>query len=146
MIYKAKASLLLRNIIHTAPLSVLLMITLEPLGAANAEYFSKGIEKFLHEGAFVARFEGASEIMGIYDVFEENGTAYYIMEHFSGTTLKAYTDTYGRISAGQAVLIVEQISAAFSVIHNGGIIHRDVSPDIIMLCRNGRMYMWGAIS
>lgn len=124
---------------HSAAIRSADDLTLEPLGSANAEYFSKGIEKFLHEGAFVARFEGASEIMGIYDVFEENGTAYYIMEHFSGTTLKAYTDTYGRISAGQAVLIAEQIAAAFSVIHNGGIIHRDVSPDNIMLCRNGKV-------
>ena len=112
-------------------------LTLEPLSSANADFYHKGIEKFLHEGKYIAMFENASEIMGFYDVFEENGTAYYVMEHFNGITLKAYTDKYGRISAQQAVLIAENISAAFDVIHRGGIIHRDVSPDNIMLCRNG---------
>lgn len=121
-------------------------LTIEPLGSANAEHLRSGIEKFLREGAYIARFETSSEIMGIYDVFEENGTAYYAMEHFNGITLKDYTDKYGRISAGQAVLIAQQISAAFGVIHDGGIIHRDVSPDNIMLCRNGsvRLVDFGA--
>ncbi len=114
-------------------------ITLEPLGSANSEFYSRGMERFLREGKYIAMFEAASEIMGVYDVFEENGTAYYVMEHFNGITLKAYTDKYGRISAGQAVWIAERISDAFDVIHKGGIIHRDVSPDNIMLCRNGNV-------
>ena len=59
------------------------------------------------------------------------------MEYFNGITLKAYTDKYGRITPQQAVYIAEHISATFGVIHKGGIIHRDVSPDNIMLCRNG---------
>lgn len=114
-------------------------LTLEPLGSANADFYQKGIERFLHEGQYIEMFETAAEIMGVYDVFEENGTAYYVMEHFNGITLKAYTDKYGRISAQQAVWIAEQISLAFNVIHNGGIIHRDVSSDNIMLCRNGNV-------
>ncbi len=112
-------------------------LTLEPLGSVNDEPYRRGIERFLHEGKYVAMFETASEIMGVYDVFEENGTAYYVMEYFNGITLKAYTDKYGRISVEQAVWIAEHISEAFDVIHKGGIIHRDVSPDNIMLCRNG---------
>ncbi|MBQ8171523.1 MAG: leucine-rich repeat domain-containing protein [Oscillospiraceae bacterium] len=114
-------------------------LTLEPLGSCNTEFFRKGIERFLCEGKYIAMFETASEIMGVYDVFEQNGTAYYVMEYFNGITLKAYLDKYGRISAQQAVLIAYHISEAFSVIHKGGIIHRDVSPDNIMLCRNGNV-------
>lgn len=112
-------------------------LTVEPLGSANAEFFHQGIQKFLHEGKYIAMFSAAAEVMGIYDAFEENGTAYYVMEHFNGITLKAYTDKYGRISPQQAVWIAQRISRTFAVIHNGGIIHRDVSPDNIMLCRNG---------
>ncbi len=111
--------------------------TVEPLGFANAEFYRNGIERFLREGKYIAMFEASSEIMGVYDVFEENGTAYYVMEHFNGITLKDYTDKYGRISAAQAVWIAEHISETFDVMHKGGIIHRDVSPDNIMLCRNG---------
>ena len=114
-------------------------LTLEPLGSYNTEFFEKGIERFLCEGQYIARFENASEIMGVYDVFEGNGTAYYVMEHFNGITLKNYTDKYGRISAQQAVMIAQHISEAFDVLHQGGIIHRDVSPDNIMLCRNGNV-------
>ncbi len=112
-------------------------VTLEPLSHANEDRYRSGMESFLRESRYIAMFQNASEIMGIYDVFEENGTAYYVMEYFNGMTLKAYTDKYGRISAGQAVFIAVNVVKAFEVLHKGGIIHRDISPDNIMLCRNG---------
>lgn len=114
-------------------------LTLEALGSANEELYEKGIQKFLCEGEYIAKFTLSSEIMGIYDVFRENGTAYYVMDFLNGITLKKYTDEYGRISPQQAVYIAEHIIPALNVIHDGGIIHRDVSPDNIVLCRNGNV-------
>lgn len=114
-------------------------ITVEPLGNMNSEHYQRGMDKFLHEGSYIAEFKHSSEIMCIYDVFEENGTAYYVMDFFNGMTLKEYTDKFGAISVQQAVYIAQCVVRAFSAIHSGGIIHRDVSPDNIMLCRNGNI-------
>lgn len=114
-------------------------ITIEPLGAMNTEFYQNGLEKFLHEGSYMAKFSNSSEVVSIHDVFEENGTAYYVMDFLNGMTLKEYTDKYGNISEQLAVFVAERISSAFRVIHGGGIIHRDVSPDNIMLCRNGNV-------
>lgn len=121
-------------------------IALEPLGSMNAEFYHSGLEKFMHEGAYMSQFRDSAEVVSIHDIFEENGTAYHVMDFLNGMTLKEYTDKYGRISENQAVFICERIAAAFKVIHDGGIIHRDVSPDNIMLCRNGsiRLIDFGA--
>ena len=114
-------------------------VTLEPLGVLNTEYYQNGLEKFVREGSYMAQFSNSSEVVSIHDIFEENGTAYYVMDFLNGITLKEYTDKYGNISENQALFIAERIAAAFKVIHGGGIIHRDVSPDNIMLCRNGNV-------
>ncbi len=114
-------------------------VSLEPLGEMNAEHYQNGLEKFLHEGSYMAQFKDCTEVVGIYDIFEENNTAYYTMDFLNGMTLKEYTDKYGKITERQAVFIIERVAAAFKVIHGGGIIHRDVSPDNIMLCRNGNV-------
>lgn len=114
-------------------------ITLEPLGVMNTEHYQNGLEKFVREGTYMAQFSNSSEVVSIHDIFEENGTAYYVMDFLNGMTLKEYTDKHGRITEQQAVFIAEKIALAFKVIHSGGIIHRDVSPDNIMLCRNGNV-------
>ncbi len=113
--------------------------TIEPLGNANKGAFEEGVEKFCSEASYIARFRSSSEIMGFYSAFRENGTSYYAMEYFSGITLKEYVSRYGTITPEQAVYIAVRISEALSVIHSDGVVHRDVSPDNIMLCTNGEV-------
>lgn len=109
-------------------------VTVEPMTSMHAQAFAQGLDRFLAEAQTIAQFKECSEIIGLYDVFSENGTAYYAMEYFSGDTLLRYTEVHGALSEGQAVHIAAQILPALAVLHKNNTLHRDVSPENIMLC------------
>lgn len=102
-----------------------------------AEMFKHGAEKFYNEASFVAKFSGNPNIVQVYQFFYENNTAYFTMEYLSGMTLKDYVTRCGTITAGQAVSIADKIANALCEAHRSSVLHRDVSPDNIMLCRDG---------
>ena len=112
-------------------------VNVEPMTTIQTDSFNTGLERFSSEAEIISRFSESSEIIGIYDVFRENGTAYYAMEYVRGITLKKYVMQNGAISPEQAVYITGRILPALDVLHSAGIVHRDVSPDNIMLCANG---------
>ncbi|MGN1339531.1 MAG: leucine-rich repeat domain-containing protein [Oscillospiraceae bacterium] len=112
-------------------------VKVEPMTSQQEESFSTGLQRFPYEAEIISRFAESSEIIGIYDVFNENGTAYYVMEYVNGVALKKYTDVNGAITPGQALYIAGQILPALDIMHREGILHRDVSPDNIMICWNG---------
>lgn len=103
----------------------------------SAEIFKHGAEKFYNEASFVAKFSGNPNIVQVYQFFYENNTAYFTMEYLSGMTLKDYVSRCGTITEGQAVNIADKVANALCEVHAGNILHRDVSPDNIMLCRDG---------
>lgn len=105
----------------------------------TADVFKKGAEKFYDEARLVAAFNGNPSIVSVYDFFYENDTVYYTMEYLEGTTLKDYVDKNGVITAGQAVLVAEGISSALMTAHSSNILHRDISPDNIMICNDGKI-------
>ncbi|MCH5199570.1 MAG: serine/threonine protein kinase [Oscillospiraceae bacterium] len=107
---------------------------------ANAEdTFEKGTEKFYNEAEMVAQFNGNPNIVGVYDYFRANNTVYLIMEYLNGVTLKNYVKKHGRISDGQALFIMDKMAAALSITHSAGVLHRDISPDNIMVCLDGKI-------
>ena len=112
-------------------------LSVEPMTSQHTESFQTGLERFATEAEIISRFSESSEIIGIYDVFRENGTAYYAMEYVNGTPLKKYAVQNGAITPGQAVYIAAHVLPALDILHKAGILHRDVSPDNIMLCANG---------
>ncbi|MGN0598980.1 MAG: protein kinase [Oscillospiraceae bacterium] len=113
-------------------------ISVEPMTSFQQEEFSQGLERFFREADIIRNFRESTDILGLYDVFRMNGTAYYAMEFFNGISLKSYVSGGKKLTEGQAVSIAEMLLRALSVIHKGGIVHRDISPDNIMLCTNGR--------
>lgn len=95
---------------------------------------------------FVNRFNAEAQaaaclahpnIVSIYDVGEENGLYYIVMEYIEGTTLKEYIKAKGRLSSQESADIAAQICGALSVAHEKNIIHRDIKPHNIMITNNG---------
>ena len=113
-------------------------ISVEPMTSYQTEEFSEGLERFFREAEIIRSFRESTDILGLYDVFRMNGTAYYAMEFYNGISLNSYISGGKRLTEEQAVNIAEQLLHELSVIHKGGILHRDVSPDNIMLCTSGR--------
>ena len=101
--------------------------------------FENGTEKFYTEAEMVAQFNGNPNIVGVYDYFRENNTVYLIMEYLNGITLKNYVKKHGKISDGQALFVMDKIAAALSITHSAGVLHRDISPDNIMVCLDGKI-------
>ncbi len=99
--------------------------------------FVVGKEKFLKEAKALARFSGELGIVSVRDFFEENNTAYIVMEYLEGEDLKAYLQREGRISPEKTWELMFPIMQSLEKVHARGIIHRDISPDNIRLCENG---------
>lgn len=105
----------------------------------SSETFDNGAEKFYAEAEMVAQFNGNPNIVSVYDYFRANNTVYLIMEYISGITLKNYIKKHGRLTDGQALFVMDKIVAALSITHSAGVLHRDISPDNIMICRDGKV-------
>ena len=105
----------------------------------NREVFRKGVDRFLVEARNMAEFS-QPDIVALYDYFEENNTAYIVMEYLDGVSFKEYLkERGGRIPSGEVVDITLHVLAALEEIHSHHIIHRDISPDNVFLCSNHRV-------
>lgn len=102
--------------------------------------FDNGISRFLDEARNMAKFSTHPNIMNVYDFFEENHTAYIVMEFLNGISLKQYVKTMGgKLEIKTAIEIISSVCEALKEIHSTGIIHRDISPDNIFICEDGKI-------
>lgn len=91
-------------------------------------------ERFLREAQALVRFRDIPEIVDIQDFIRENNTAYIIMEYVRGVDLAKYIRLKGgRLSPDETFRILRPIMEALAKVHKGGIVHRDISPDNIIL-------------
>ncbi len=98
--------------------------------------FQKGRERFLREARVLAKFSGEPGIVDVRDFFEEYNTAYIVMEFLDGETLKSYLKREGNLAPDKAISLLMPIMRTLKEVHAHGLIHRDISPDNIMLVRN----------
>ncbi len=99
--------------------------------------FRNAKRRFLEEAQTLARFSEDSGIVSVQDFFEENNTAYIVMEYLDGITLKRFVEEKGKVPADPLIRVMLPLIKALGKVHEQGIIHRDISPDNIMLLRNG---------
>ena len=104
--------------------------------SGEAEY-AKGREQFLREARTMAALEEIPEIVRVLDYFPEHNTAYIVMEFLEGKTFKEVTQEQGPCPAKDLLLMVEPVIRAMAAMHEKGVIHRDISPDNLMLLKNG---------
>ena len=96
--------------------------------------FQNGKERFLDEARVMARMDKQPEIVSVRDFFECNNTAYIVMEYVRGMDLAKYIAMKGgRLSPDETFRILRPIMEALAKVHKGGIVHRDISPDNIIL-------------
>lgn len=103
----------------------------------HRDTFEKNREKFLNEARVLAQFYGEAGIVGVRDFCEENGTAYIIMDFLNGVDLKTYLEQKGRLAPEDAVKLLMPVMTSLQHVHAEGIIHRDISPDNIMVMEDG---------
>lgn len=107
---------------------------------SGEEYFRTGIERFLDEAKSLAKFINLAGIVMVKDFFKENGTAYIVMEYLEGKTLKAYLrEKGGLIPASEVFEMMKPVIESLIQVHQAGIIHRDISPENIMILKDGKI-------
>lgn len=103
----------------------------------DAVFFEKGKENFLKEAKILAKFSGEPGIVSVRDFFEENNTAYIVMEYVEGEDLKEYLKLNGKISPELTVKMMLPVMQSLGKIHEQGLVHRDISPDNIRISADG---------
>lgn len=104
-------------------------------------YIEEIKNKFIQEARTIAQLQATAKegVTNVKDFFEENGTAYMVMEYLDGGTLKDYLHKNEKIEFMQVVEMLKPVLSSLKKIHDAGIIHRDISPDNIMLLSNGEV-------
>ena len=106
----------------------------------NMKEYQRGKEKFLNEARTVAKFNNHPNILDVYDFFEDNQTAYMIMDFLDGMSFKEYIrEKGGRVNVETAVNVTLCVLDALKAVHKAGILHRDINPSNIFICRNGEV-------
>ncbi len=102
----------------------------------NAEVMGKFKSKFIKEAQTIATLYHPN-IVHIFDVFEENNTAYYVMEYIEGSSLSDVVKSRGTLSEEKSVKYIKEVASALKYIHDKNINHLDVKPGNIMLRTQG---------
>ena len=109
------------------------------LPGVRQENYRQGLEKFMTEARTLSKFYDLPGIVTVKDFFFENDTAYMIMEYVDGITLGSYLKQHGQITEQEALVLFYPVMESLKTVHQAGIIHRDISPDNIMMTTDGRM-------
>lgn len=105
-------------------------------------------EEFRENEGFVKKFKEEAQaaaglahpnIVNVYDVGDENGIYYIVMELVEGITLKNYIERKGRLTIKEATSIAIQVSAGLEAAHDNHIVHRDIKPQNIIISREGKV-------
>ncbi|MEI6520371.1 MAG: serine/threonine-protein kinase, partial [bacterium] len=80
-------------------------------------------------------------IARVYDVGEDAGTNYYVMQYIAGKSLRELLKEKGRLTLEEALPILEQVASALDYANSQGIVHRDIKPENILLNKTGNAYV-----
>lgn len=110
-------------------------------GGEKKEQYYQSIKRFLQEARIMAKFSKEPNIPYVYTYLEENNTAYIVMELLEGVDLNRYTAQFNgkKMPIEDAISVISEVGNALTAIHKDKIVHRDVSPDNIFLCQDGRI-------
>lgn len=103
------------------------------------EQFRDGLSKFVEEAQRLVKFQSEEGIVKVFDSFEDNNTAYIIMEYLNGETLAEYLKREKTVAADKAIEMIMPVIKSLQNVHEQGIIHRDIAPDNIFLTNDGKV-------
>lgn len=103
------------------------------------EQFFNGIDKFVDEAKRLESLQGIPGVVGVFDTFKENNTAYIVMEYLDGETLKEKLAREGKMDFADAMNYIVPILDALTEVHAHGMLHRDISPDNIFVTKDGQV-------
>lgn len=115
--------------------------TVVSAGRWNSDTYSSAKQKFLLEGQTLGQFNHPG-IVQVFYYFEENNTAYMVMEYLRGKTLaELLKQRKGKLTEATALEHIAKVGSALEVLHQARFLHRDIKPENIMLADDGRVVL-----
>ena len=105
----------------------------------RTKQFQEGKQKFSDEAKRLAKVESIESVVKIIDTLEVNETAYIVMEYLEGETLGSRLKRENVLPVFEAIEIISPILDTLDKVHKENILYRDISPDNIFLCNDGRI-------
>lgn len=115
--------------------------SLHVYGKEAKEEYEKGMRAFIAEARLLARFKEIEGIVKVHNFFQENGTAYIVMEYVEGQSVKQYIRRWGKLSAPEVLEMMAQAMHVLEAVHQQQFVHRDVSVDNFMISKEGRLVL-----
>lgn len=108
---------------------------------ANKNDYEKGLKRYVEEAQNLSKFYNLPGVVSVKDFFYENGTAYIVMEYINGINLKEYLNSIGggKLPEATVLSLMKPVFESLFTVHNGGLVHRDISPDNIMVTTDGKI-------
>lgn len=103
--------------------------------------YAQELNKFLNEARCMVRFNHLPSLVKVRDFFNENNTAYIVMDYVSGMTVKQVVKENGPFSSDKVFELFRPLLTSLGSIHESGIVHRDISPDNIILSDSGELVL-----
>lgn len=103
--------------------------------------FEEGLRHFLDEAEILQELKHLKGIVSVYDFFEENGTAYIVMEYIEGPTLGELVKESGTLSFSEMAALFSPLLLSIWEIHQRRLIHRDISPENLILGTDNRLHL-----
>ncbi|MBQ7543224.1 MAG: protein kinase [Clostridia bacterium] len=114
-------------------------LTVSVISSNNREMYEKYLKRFYEEAQILSTLNHPN-IVRVFKMYYENDTAYYTMELLDGSDLNRYAvKKGGRISEEEMISITACVAEALETVHRRGLLHRDIAPDNIYMCRDGRV-------
>ena len=105
----------------------------------KSKQFNDGMQKFIDEAKRLAKFRNENGIVKVFDSFNENGTAYIVMEYLQGETLAQRLEREKTLPVEDSIQMLMPIIESLNRVHDEGIIHRDIAPDNIFITNDGKV-------
>ena len=113
--------------------------TVSVSNSENTNSFLEQKEKFKKEARRLRKMQN-EHLVRVHDLFDENGTTYYVMDYVDGENLSEWLKRTGRpMTESEVRLILPQILDALKAVHNEGFCHLDIKPSNIMLEKGGKI-------
>lgn len=96
-------------------------------------------EKFLKEARMLRDYSDEAAIVSVLDYFEDDDTAYIVMEYLEGHTLREYVNNNTLLTMEETVRLLSPLMEVLAKMHGDGIVHRDISPDNLMILEDGSL-------
>lgn len=102
----------------------------------NQAASNRGLKRFVEEARALAKIKNLNGVVNVRDFFSANGTAYIVMEFLDGVSLKKYLQRRGgKVGADEILTIMRPVMDSLTQVHKIGLIHRDISPDNILITK-----------